>query len=110
MKVGNQIFDNQWRTVQFSQGYPGVPTGGFMHSEAASLGFMSYQSAQAMRWWFLAELEIGMSGMCMETRLVRHAIKYSITSEAVSAHDNLGGDKAEFDHSRPIDVQKSRRT
>jgi hypothetical protein len=67
---------------------------------------LSFSSAQAIRWWFHAENEdnqhkgvrIGntklgwgtkTSSIGIETRLVKHEVKYSYTITAVSAHDEV---------------------
>lgn len=105
-EFGKQIFDSRWRQVDFFQSPIGVPSTTMLHRHASSMGLLPYQSAQALRWWFLAELEREcMGSLCMETRLVRHTVKYSLSCEAVSAHDNLGGDLAQFCPNRPIDMQ-----
>lgn len=106
IKLGDQIFDNRWRTVDFRRSPIGVPSSDIMHVHAASMGLLPYISAQALRWCFLAEINRdGFGGLCMETRLVKHRVKYSVSAEAVSAHDNLGGDLAQFSHTRPVDMQ-----
>lgn len=103
----NQVFDNRWRTVCFQNSPIGVPVeGNLMDRPAAILGYMPYQAAQALRWWLLAELNRGLTGgICLETRIVRYEVKYSLSSTAISAHDNLGGDLAQFSADRPIDMQ-----
>ena len=40
-----------------------------------------------------------------ETRIVKHRVEYTLSSKAVSSHDNLGGDLARYNHSCPIDLQ-----
>jgi hypothetical protein len=64
------------------------------------LGLFSYESAQAMRWWFLAAAENSFVNdatpyapmrlplprpWSLETRLVRHEVKYQYAVTAVSA-------------------------
>lgn len=106
---GEQIFDSRWKSVDFYKSPIGVPSGNenYMNRFAALMGLLPYKSAQALRWWFLAELgRDGISGgLCLETRLVRHEVKYSVSSKAVSAHDNLGGDLAQYSPDRPLDLQ-----
>jgi hypothetical protein len=106
--VNDQIFGPNWTTVLFHERNDGqgVPSPGGYDSSGQLLnhGLLSYASAQAIRWWFHANAEDGqdkgirigntkigfntsLSGV--ETRLVRHEIKYSYTITAVSAHDEV---------------------
>jgi hypothetical protein len=103
--IGNQVFDNRWRTVDFQQSPIGVPGSVWLNRYTATLGFLPYESAQALRWWVLAELRKGFQGICLETRLVRHEVQYNLKSKAISAHDNLGGDLCRFSTNRPVDMQ-----
>lgn len=106
--ICGQTFDNRWRTVRFDKSPIGVPSGleSCLDRYAALLGYYPYESAQALRWWFIAELNRdSFGGLCVETRLVRHTVEYRLASKAISAHDNLGGDLAQYDNSRPIDMQ-----
>jgi len=91
---GKQLWDDRWQRVRFDQGPIGVPKGNFLNENAQMLGFHSYYSAQALRWWFLAELEReAMGSLCWETRLVKHEIKYKLSSEALEAVETLTGEE-----------------
>jgi len=84
-KIGNQMFDNRWQQVEFEGGPHGVPTMTIGH-RALHLGFLlPYNAAQALRWWFVAAAEAGEIGgaLCLETRLVKHKLKYSYEVEAI---------------------------
>jgi hypothetical protein len=104
--LGNMIGE-KWTRISFSRGEKGVPIPGCWDGsgQLEKLGLFSYESAQAMRWWFLAAAEDSFvndalpiripmpSPWCLETRLVRHEVKYQYTVTAVSACevvDNLG--------------------
>jgi hypothetical protein len=96
--LGNMIGE-AWTRISFSRGEKGVPIPGCWDGsgQLEKLGLFSYESAQAMRWWFLAAAEDSFvndarlirvplpSPWCLETRLVRHEIKYQYTVTAVSA-------------------------
>jgi hypothetical protein len=96
--LGNMIGE-KWTRISFSRGEKGVPIPGCWDGsgQLEKLGLFSYESAQAMRWWFLAAAEDSFvndarlirvplpSPWCLETRLVRHEIKYQYTVTAVSA-------------------------
>lgn len=99
---GNMIGE-KWTRLEFPRGEKGVPVPGCYDSsgQMAKLGLFSYQSAQAIRWWFQAAAEndfiddatpirIPMPRpWAIETRLVRHEIKYQYTVTATSAHEVL---------------------
>lgn len=90
---GKQIFDQRWKHVQFDQvqfPLPGVPAGHSMISDR--LGLYSYPAAQALRWWFHANAHAGFSGICLETRIVKHKVTYTYAEEALSAHDVISGE------------------
>jgi hypothetical protein len=108
LTAGQQVIDNRWQRINFPEtppGLPGVPTGGVMHRQSAVAGYLSYQAAQALRWWFIADVKKDMGAGCLETRLVKHEVAYTVKIKAVSAHDNLGGDLAKYDAERPVDMQ-----
>ena len=94
-QFGAQIFDQRWKTVLFDRVSPplGVQHGPPSRSGARAVcGLYGYQAAQALRWWFHANAAAGWQDTCLETRLVRHRLKYEFSSEAVSAHVQIGGD------------------
>jgi hypothetical protein len=96
--LGNMIGE-KWTRISFSRGEKGVPIPGCWDGsgQLEKLGLFSYESAQAMRWWFLAAAENAFvndatsiripmpSPWRLETRLVRHEVKYQYAVTAVSA-------------------------
>jgi hypothetical protein len=52
----------------------------------------SYQAAQALRWWFHANADAGIGGICLRSRIVKFAIKYSIEVARQTEHCEIGGD------------------
>ena len=91
-EVCGQVFTDDWQRLHFEDGGPvGVPANrGKFELASSYFGLMSYQAAQALRWWFHAVLESTFSDSCFETRIIEHRIKYSIEQEAVAAHDVRG--------------------
>lgn len=90
--IGEQIFDNRWKRVHFQNGSMGVPTAKSYEWAVVQAGLFSYQAAQALRWWFHAEAEnTAGGGICTESRIVKHEIKYSISEKAVSHHELIQG-------------------
>ena len=90
VEIAGQIFDNRWRQVQFTQGPICVPGESFArHREL--FGMLGYAQAQALRWWLHAEAGT-LKGICLETRLIKHKIKYSSEAVAVSQHCLVGGE------------------
>jgi hypothetical protein len=55
VSVGKQLFDNQWRLIDFPQG-AGVPNDDPLRV-LEKHNLYTYQTAQALRWWFWLRLE-----------------------------------------------------
>lgn len=72
--IGEQIFDGEWRTVQFYTSPIGVPI------EPDSEWGYEYVTANALRWWFLAESRAAFVGV--ETRLHEYRVTKEISSES----------------------------
>ena len=92
---GGQILDREWRLLHFAEGTPiGVPVGSSHELPMLRQSYCySYQGAQALRWWFHANVETELlGGLCLETRIVRYEIQYSHTAKRVSEHGWIGGD------------------
>ena len=94
-QFGNQLFDQRWKTVHFDRVTPplGVPSG---HPSVLNVrdacGLYGYQAAQALRWWFHANAAVNWQDGCLESRLIKHSLKYEFSSAAESAHALIGGD------------------
>jgi hypothetical protein len=81
LQIGRQIFDSNWRGVQFDSGGPcGVKASQWHRYELDACGLLSYEAAQALRWWLLADAP-AFSGI--ETRLVKHTITYAVSAVRV---------------------------
>lgn len=106
--VHGKIYGPDWSVVEFRErdDDSGIPAPGGYDSSGQLLnhGLLSYPSAQALRWWFHADAEndeyngmrignkrvvLRTSTVGIETRLVKHEVKYSYTITAVSAHDEV---------------------
>ncbi len=88
-KIGDQIFDSKWRRVNFASSPVGVPIA-YSSSGYDRHGLLSYQTAQALRWWLKAEAA-KTHLICLDTRLIEHEIKYSYAETAVGTHEVLEG-------------------
>jgi hypothetical protein len=95
--VGDQVFDLRWQEVHFDRAGFGVPASRFAVAANVfgDLDMMSYEQAEAMRWWFLAHLEATRPGgrLCWETRLVEYKVDYSRSAkplEYINAFDGSG--------------------
>jgi hypothetical protein len=102
--LGNMIGE-KWTRLEFQRGEKGVPIPGCYDGsgQLAKLGLFSYSSAQAIRWWFHAASENdfindvepplrSLRGILprpwgVETRLVKHEVKYQYTVTATSVHE-----------------------
>ena len=93
-QFGKQLFDQRWKKVLFDRGEPlGVPSGPpSVLNVRDACDLYGYQAAQALRWWFHANAAAGWQDGCLETRLVKHRLKYEFSSFAESAHATIGGE------------------
>ena len=83
LKYGRQLFDNRWREIDIFEVPPSAGIPSPRHREELKIaGLYSYEQAQALRWQFIAAVDAleGISGWCLETRLVAHDL--SLTYEA----------------------------
>lgn len=85
--IAGVLLDNRWRRLWFEEGQVGVPAHGRFDRGLREAGLYTYQGAQALRWWFVCEAENSKAAgcLCLETRLVQHRVKYSM-SEMPVAH------------------------
>lgn len=85
-EICGHLLDTRWRTIHFQQSPIGVPTQARYCPWGASLqGLMTYQAAEALRWWFMAQAAHSFDHLCLETRIVKHKVTYSFSEEAVGA-------------------------
>lgn len=85
-QICGHLLDTRWRTIYFEQSPVGVPAQSRYSPWSGCLpGMMTYEAAQALRWWFMANAAHTFDHFCLETRLVKHEIKYSFEEQAVSA-------------------------
>lgn len=83
---GDLLLGSEWTPVPFNCAACGVPTGHLLF-QGADLGMLTYPAAQALRWWFLADLSAVFKDIGVETRLVEYKITYSKTSTPMRAMD-----------------------
>lgn len=90
-EFGGIVLDNRWRTLYFQRSPIGVPTAGEFEWYLRPCQCMSYQAAQALRWWFVAAAEARdiAGSLCLETRLLKVKIKYSTESEVLEAIEEV---------------------
>jgi hypothetical protein len=91
-----QIVDSEWRPIEYAtrQDQSGVPNG-YFDKKLAEHGLLSFASAQAIRWWFVAnaEAERAAGALSLETRLQKYelVIDHKVTpGDAISALDCRG--------------------
>jgi len=91
--VGDLMLTHQWKRVEFERGAVGVPHGRPWQWGAEELRLLSWPAAQALRWWWLAQYDAATFGAHeIETRLVEHAVNWSVQSTTIAAHDPTNGD------------------
>jgi hypothetical protein len=94
-QIGDVLLGTEWKRIPFAAAKCGVPIGAEYEAPTLKMcGLLSYQAAQALRWWFHADAEREPLGgsLCLETRIVKYAIQYSYKTEAVSTHCVIGGE------------------
>jgi len=99
-EIAGQMFDNRWRTVNFAETRVGVPTGpSWNRAQYHACHVIGYSAAQALRWWLhaIADSAPEMIGLCLETKIISHEIKYSYECVAVSESEVVGF----LSHTRP---------
>ena len=101
--------DTRWRTLHFEQSPIGVPSQTRYCPWGSGLyGLMTYQAAQALRWWFLANAKHSFDHLCIETRLVKHEVKYQMSEQAVAAGSEIdGADERESFRQSPPPIPKA---
>ncbi len=74
--IRQQLYDGQWRKVEFEQFIVGSPPIDSYQRELLEHGLFSYAAAQSLRWWFHAQAEIECVGGApgLQTRLVQHRV------------------------------------
>jgi hypothetical protein len=73
----NEVWgDNKWHPVSFPDSVIGVPQGRSWERFTRD-GFFSYASAQALRWWLMADIQQYMGFSGLSTRLVEYEYEYS---------------------------------
>lgn len=91
-----KIWDNQWRQIPIVKGKVGVPSSENQWDQAGLLGYVPYTSAQALRWWFLSELNRSegstLGTLCFETRIVKVKVEYTHSCEKVGAIAEIKSD------------------
>lgn len=95
LAINDWALGPKWKTIPFEKILPpgvGIPTRTPCHGHIPHSNLLSYEAAQAIRWWFLAFLEAHMvtGSLCVETRLVKHDCQYSFSETAVEAADFTG--------------------
>lgn len=87
-----------WQNIPFETSNVGVPAQHWgLDRHLAIVNLMSYDAAQALRWWFLASLNAQPLGsLCVETRLIQHEVRVNWTSTATRVCDAFLGDETRY--------------
>lgn len=89
LNINGQWFHKDWKRVRFDKVPEGFGVPNKLHAhEAESHGLLTWQTANAMRWWLHASSD----AICLDTRIVRHRVEWSHKIVAVSAHHTVGGE------------------
>jgi hypothetical protein len=85
LQIAEQVFTTKWKPVHFDPAKVGVPAGRLDFDEYLRFGLLSYPAAQALRWWFVAALDMEHKSS-VETRLVRHEVKYERSARRIAEY------------------------
>lgn len=90
--IAGVVYTKEWKRLHPEQAPIGVPAHGRFETWLGQCGLMSYPAAQAIRWWFHAIAEQEFKNICLETRIVKHQVKYSYEETSTSEHALIGGE------------------
>lgn len=90
--INGVVYTDKWKQVNPDRAAIGVPTHRPFESWLHQCNLMNYPAAQAIRWWFHAIAEQDFHNICLETRLIKHEIKYSYSETDVSEHCLITGE------------------
>ncbi|MDN7413448.1 hypothetical protein QZM42_33525 [Burkholderia vietnamiensis] len=90
--IAGVVYTDKWKRLNPDRASIGVPAHGMFEPWLAQCGLMNYPAAQAIRWWFHAIAEADFHNLCLETRIVKHQVKYSYEETSVSEHAFIGSD------------------
>lgn len=79
---GLKLTDTEWTPISFPKSDIGVPASPFPHEQYAQHGYLSYQAAQALRWWWIAN-QGGLN--FVSTRLVKYEFNYNYEANPIEA-------------------------
>lgn len=80
------LLTTEWRNLRLNRTLlGGVPSGLVFNTLAADLGYVSYDSAMALAWWFLASCSV----LGVEARLVEHEFIYDYSVEKKTEHAEI---------------------
>lgn len=92
--VAGMLLGKEWQRLSVEKAMPpfGVPISAPWNSAIfGMLGLYDYPAAQALRWWFHANAHAGSLGaICLESRIVAHRVRYSMSEEPVSERLEYG--------------------
>ena len=88
--IAGHLLDLRWSRIECAPAHGGVPIKEGLFPFHSTLGLLSYQAAQALRWWFIAAAAKDYKHLCIETRLVEHKITYSYSEVAERACAGVG--------------------
>lgn len=88
--IAGVVYTGKWKRLHPDKASIGVPAHGMFEPWLSQCGLMNYPAAQAIRWWFHAIAEAELRNICLETRIVKHQVKYSYEETSVSEHAFIG--------------------
>ncbi len=90
--AGEFMVTTQWQRLPFQQAPIGVPAYSEYQGYLGYTNYLNYPAAQALRWWFHAEIAKQTIGLGVQSRLVKHQITVEHKVTAVSVHCEIGGE------------------
>lgn len=93
-EIGDVMVTGEWKTVHHvSVRDCGVPARSYAFEPGMDyFGLVSLVVAQALRWQFMAVIDAQrITSLCIETRIVKHQIKYKLSCEQVETMYEING-------------------
>ena len=109
VEIVGHLLDTRWSTLHFAKAPIGVPQNRLYQPAANLTGLMSYEAAQALRWWFVAEARCAKGVFCLHTRLVAHRVQFSWSEESIAEIDEHGSSEPRVEYPKVVAAARPQR-
>lgn len=92
-EAAGMMITNEWKHVYHpkTKGF-GIPAKSYEFEPGMDyFGLQSLVVIQALRWWFLSVIDAEIGALAVETRIVKHRVKYNISCEPIESMYGING-------------------